>query len=313
MVSGEIHVGVRQYHGVVLGAAEGLHPLAPLAGAPVHVEGDRSRADERDRGYLGMIEQGVDGHLVAVHDVEDAVGQPGAGVQLGDQDRRRRVPLAGLQHEGVAGRDRDRVHPHRHHDREVERGDAGAHAEGLAQRVRVDIGGHLARVLALQQLREPAGELDHLKPADRLALGVGDHLAMLGGNDPGEVIEVTLDQVAEAEHDPDPPGKRDVLPRLEGLRGRPHRLVDVGRVGEHDTGLDLPGSRVVHVSGGGGRTRGRSAANPMLDGLHDFLVIWFRSQVAALRAFGLLVGAPGRPGAFQDSDLRDRHVPPASR
>ena len=35
----------------------------------------------------GMVEQRVDGDLVAVDDVEDAVGQPGLGVQLGDEVR----------------------------------------------------------------------------------------------------------------------------------------------------------------------------------------------------------------------------------
>ena len=35
------------------------------------------------RGDAGVVQDRVDGHLVAVHDVEHAVGQPGLGVQLG--------------------------------------------------------------------------------------------------------------------------------------------------------------------------------------------------------------------------------------
>ena len=51
--------------------------------------------------------------------------QAGLLEQLGHEDRRRRVALTRLQHERVAAGDRDRIHPHRHHHREVERRDAG--------------------------------------------------------------------------------------------------------------------------------------------------------------------------------------------
>ena len=146
-----------------------------MRGGPlVDVLRDRGRADERDRLDVGVVEQRVDGHLVAVDDVEDTVGQPGLGVQLGDQVGRARVALARLEHERVAAGDGDRVHPHRHHDREVERRDAGDDAERLAERVRVDAAGDLVVELALEQLRDAAGELDDLAAAHHLAAGVVD-------------------------------------------------------------------------------------------------------------------------------------------
>ena len=43
----------------------------------VDVARDRRRADERDRRDVGVLEQRVDGDLVAVHDVEDTVRQAG--------------------------------------------------------------------------------------------------------------------------------------------------------------------------------------------------------------------------------------------
>ena len=79
---------------------------------------------------------------------------------------------AGLEHEGVAAGDRHREHPHRHHHREVERRDAGDHAERLAQRPVVDAGGDLVGVVALEQLRNAAGELDDVDAARDLALRV---------------------------------------------------------------------------------------------------------------------------------------------
>ena len=87
-VGGQVDVGVGQHEHVVLRAAEGLHPLAVRGAGLVDVAGDRRGADEADRGDVGVVEQRVDGHLVALHDVEHAVGQPGLLPQLGEQQRR---------------------------------------------------------------------------------------------------------------------------------------------------------------------------------------------------------------------------------
>ena len=43
---------------------------------------------KRHRGHVGVLEQRVDRLLVAVDDVEDAVGQAGLGPQLGEEQRR---------------------------------------------------------------------------------------------------------------------------------------------------------------------------------------------------------------------------------
>ena len=77
--------------------------------------------------------------------------------------------------------DGEREHPHRDHGREIERGDAGHDAQGLAHRIDVDAGAGAFGVFALQQMRDAAGELDHFQAALDVAFGVGDHLAMLGG------------------------------------------------------------------------------------------------------------------------------------
>ena len=151
-VRDQVEVGIRKHQHVVLRPAERLHPLAGRGRRLVDVAGDRGRPDERDRLHVGVGEQRVDGLLVAVHDVEHAVGQARLLHQLRQPDRRRGVLLARLQHDGVAGRDRDREEPHRHHRRKVERADDAHDPERLAQRVDVDPGGHVLRVLALRQV-----------------------------------------------------------------------------------------------------------------------------------------------------------------
>src|SRR3546814_1076909 len=63
----------------------------------------------------------------------------------------------------------------------------------------VEAGAELFGKLAFQHLRDTASELDDLEAADQLALGVGEHLAMLGGDHRRQPVEIALDEVAEAE------------------------------------------------------------------------------------------------------------------
>ena len=72
---------------------------------------------------------------------------------------------------------------------------------GWRKRVQVDVGRDLVGELALGQLRDPARELDDLHAADDLALGVLERLAVLGRDDPRELVGARVDQLAEREHD----------------------------------------------------------------------------------------------------------------
>ena len=112
-VGGQVEVGVGQHDHVVLGAAERLHPLAVRGAGLVHVAGHRRGAHEADRADVGVLEDPVHRDLVAVHDVEHAVGQPRVVEDLGDQHAGARVALGRLEHDGVAARDGVRDHPQR--------------------------------------------------------------------------------------------------------------------------------------------------------------------------------------------------------
>ena len=185
VVGGEVDVGVGQDDGVVLGAAERLHALAGGRAALVDVAGDRRRADEGDRGRRrGESRRASTATLSPCTTLKTPSGRPASLPELGEQQRGRGVALAGLEHERVAAGDGDGEHPHRDHRREVERRDAGDDAERLAERERVDAGRDLVGVVALEQARDPAGELDDLEPALDLAQRVGEHLAVLVGDQP---------------------------------------------------------------------------------------------------------------------------------
>ena len=160
--------------GVVLRAAEGLHPLAaarcPCSWMYFAIGVEPTNETAATSGWSSSASTAV---LVAVHDVEDAVGQAGLGPQLGDQDRRadgsrslglstKVLPQAiatGYIHIGTMAGKLNGVMP--------------AHTpSGCAERVHVDAGRDLVGEVALEQLRDAAGELDDLQAALHLAAGV---------------------------------------------------------------------------------------------------------------------------------------------
>jgi hypothetical protein len=103
--------------------------------------------------------------------------------------------------------------------------------------------------LALQQLRDAAGELDHLQAARDRALGVGQRLAVLGGDEPGQLVRVRLQQRLEREHDPGAANGRRRLPVGLSRPGRSHRAIDLARVGQRHLADALAERRVVDRPG----------------------------------------------------------------
>ena len=100
------------------------------------------------------------------------------GGDLGEQRRARRGRVARLEHDGVAGGDRRRELPHRHHHRVVPRGDLGAHADRLAADQRRHVRHVLAGALALEVAGgggEEADLVDHRRHL--LRRRQGDRLA----------------------------------------------------------------------------------------------------------------------------------------
>ncbi len=205
----------------------------------------------------GCSSRRVDRDLVAVDDVEDAVGQARLLEQLGREDRCRGILLGWLQDEGVAAGDRGSPHPHRDHRGEVERRDARDDADRLTDRVDVDAGRGLLRELPLQQGRYPAGELDHLEAARHLAHRVGEDLAVLGDEQLREVLLVGVDELADVEHQLGALGERDAAPRGERLPCDRYRGADFVDGCQVD-GTGLPAGRRVE-------DRARPARGP-LDG-----------------------------------------------
>jgi hypothetical protein len=254
---------------VVLRPAEGLDALAGGGAVLVDVLRDRGRSDERHRGDLGAGQERVHGFLVTVDDVEYAVGKARFLPQLGDPVRRRRVLLRGLEHDGVAGGDGHGEEPHRHHGREVEWRDDRGHAQGLAQRVDVDVRRGVLRVTALEVGGDAAGEFDDFLAAGDLAEGIGDDLAVFGGDDLGQFLLARIQQLAEGEQDARPLRQRGVAPGGERLGGGGDRRFHGRLRTERHLAADDAGGGVRDISEAGVGARGDGlSVDPMGESGH---------------------------------------------
>src|SRR6185503_14635402 len=102
---------------------------------------------------------------------------------------------------------------------------------------------------ALQQVRNAAGELDHLEAALDVALGVRERLAVLGREQRREAVVFGLHELEELEHDAGAPLRIGGRPgRLRGRRIGDRRL-DLGFRRESDPRLHLTGVGIEDVAG----------------------------------------------------------------
>ena len=253
---------------MVLGAAQGLDAL-PLRGpARIDVLGDRRGADEADGRDVGMIENSVDRLLVAVHDVEHALRQTGFLQKFPDEEGRGRVPFRRLQDKGIPARDRDREHPHRHHDREVERSDPRHDAERLPVRPAVDVRSDVAAELALQKVRDPARKIDHVDTALQFSEGIGMRLAVLTRNRPCDIVRPALQEVLELEQNLGPLHRRHRTPGRSCRFRRCDGGCDFRAGRERQVGDRFSRCRIENLRDAGRRRRDLAAVDGILDREH---------------------------------------------
>src|SRR3546814_4537048 len=103
----------------------------------------------------------------------------------------------------------------------------------LVRRVHVDAGTGALGVLALEQVRDAAGELDHFQPALQVAARIRQHLAVLAGQQPRQHVHVALEQALELEQHPRAPLRVDLRPRPLAF----DRACDRARSEEHTSEL----------------------------------------------------------------------------
>ena len=209
--------------------------LAAAGGRAPDRLADLGRARERDLVDGGVDERGA-GLPRAGDDVHDAGRELGFLDHLGEQQRRERRRLGGLQHGGVPGGERGRELPGGHQQREVPRDDLARHAHRLrraAPRERV-----LELVGPARVVEEVRGRERHVDVARLL-----DRLAAVHRLEHGELAGSLLQLPRDAEDVLRALRRRERLPRGRGVAGRVDRARHVGGVGLGDLGERLLGRR----------------------------------------------------------------------
>ena len=127
------------------------------------------------------MQDGIDRRLVAMHDIQNARRGTRLHEQFGQPHGQGWIALRGLENKGIARGNRNAEHPHRDHGWEVERGNPGDHAQGLAHGIDVNAGACAFGIFALEQVGNAAGKFDHFQTALNIAFGISNHLAVLAG------------------------------------------------------------------------------------------------------------------------------------
>ena len=127
-------------------------------------------------------------------------------------------------------------------------------------------------------MRDPAGELDHLEPAGDLAHRVGEHLAVLGREDAGDLLTTFVQELADVEHQLRALGERGGAPRWEGGLGGRNGGADLLHRREVDLAGLLAERGVVDRARPAGRARDGLAADPVADARESLLLLGGRGR-----------------------------------
>ena len=249
---GILHIRIGHEDDVIFGAAIGLHAFAVLGAGLVNVPGDGRGADEGDGFHLGMREEGIHHFPSAVHDVQHAFGQAGLFEQARDFQGGERNFFTRLEHEGVAAGDGNGIHPQRHHGGKVERRDADAHAQGLADGFAINAARHVLENFAHEHGRRAAGEFDDLHAALHIAARLDEGLAVFAGVAADDVLKIFLEEHFEFEQHAGAFHGRCFHPRGEGGGGGLDGGVYFSDRAGGALGDDFAGGRVEYRGAGGG-------------------------------------------------------------
>ena len=240
----------------------------------VNVVGYWGGAHKADGFDVGVLQQGVYRHFVALHHIEDPVRQPSLLEQIGHQQSGRRVGGAGFEHKGIARGNRHRKHPHRHHDRKVKRRDARHHAQRLAQRPVVHAGGHLFGEVGFEQLGNAGGKFHNFNATGHFALGIGKHLAVLGGNQVRQRIAVLVEQLQKFKQNSRALEGRGVCPSWKCRVGGGYRALHLFGAGQRCAAGHGAGGRVGYILIAARSTGYHMACQKVVNSAHGEVSCW---------------------------------------
>ncbi|CPI48523.1 Uncharacterised protein [Bordetella pertussis] len=203
------------------------------------------RTGERDVVDARVARQGVAGLMaIAGHDIERPGGKAGFCGQFGHAQQRQAGVLGGLDHAGVAGRQRGADAA----PEDLQGVVPGHHVAGDAVRLAQRQHGIALLVgdgLAVQLVGRAAVVLEIAGDGDDVGAGLLERLAAIARFERGQLVAVLQHLERERKHEPAAFGGAEAAPgALVGASRSLHRQVDVGGVAARDAVEFLSGGRI---------------------------------------------------------------------
>ena len=197
-----VHIRVRHDNHVVFRAAKTLDAFAVRTARRIDIFSNRSRAHEANRLNGVIVQDCIDGHFIAVHNLQNTFGQTGFFHQFCKHQRHGWVTLGRLEDKRVTAGNRGRKHPHRDHRRKVERRNARRHPKRLAHGIHINAGARAVGVFALQKMRRTDAIFNHFKTALHVPFGIWNSLAMLTAQGLGQFLHIAVQQIYKLHQHP---------------------------------------------------------------------------------------------------------------
>ena len=205
-------------------------------------------ASERRTGFLAE----------AGHDVQCARRESGLDRELSKLEADEAGLLGGLQHHGIAHRERRSERAPEHLRRIVPRGDVGRHAQGFAHDrhvVVVQIRDHLA----VNLVGRARIELEIARDRAHVGARLGDRLAGVMGLDPRQPLGMRKNEVRKLRHEAAALGSRGPAPfAIQRRAGCRHGRIDLGAIATGEPGKAFPRCGCAH------RHRRAAPGNPLV-------------------------------------------------
>ena len=187
-------------------------------------------------------------HQVAVTSnyVEQTVGQAGLLVEARYEVRGAGNRGGYLEDEGVTGGQGYRVHPQRHHSREVKGANASDDADRLTHGVYVYATGGLVSEFTLESSVNAAHKVHGFATTGNLTQGVTVSLAAFTHDNVGQLVSVLNHELTELEHDVYALSQGNAGPLGLGGLGYLDYMVQVFFAGHEQFVNNLTGGRVLN-------------------------------------------------------------------
>ena len=135
-----------------------------------------------------MVQDCVNCFLSSLNHIKYTVWKSCLLQQVCHKHRSTGVTFRRFEHKTISADQSIGIHPHRNHGREIKRSDSSYYAQRLGKGIDINSISNLFAEGSFDQLRYPAGKLNHFQTSNHLTQGIIVGFPMFAADDPGKFI-----------------------------------------------------------------------------------------------------------------------------